>query len=102
MGVNIVVGTDLGGRPYIMPGYSYHEEMELFQLGGFEPLEIIQCATLNAAKMLKVDDQYGSIEKGKVADFIILDQNPLLDIRNALSISKVFKDGVLQKRIQGE
>jgi len=100
MGANIVVGTDLGGRPYIMPGYSYHEEMELFQLGGFEPLEIIQCATLNAAKMLKVEDQYGSIEKGKVADFILLNENPLIDIKNTLSIDKVFKAGVIQKRLE--
>ncbi len=99
MGINTVVGTDLGGRPYIVPGYSFHEEMELFQMGGFTPLQIIQCATLNAAKMLKVDDRYGSIEVGKYADFVLLAENPLLDIRNALSIDQVYKEGVLQQRI---
>ena len=100
MGINTVVGTDLGGRPYIVPGYSFHEEMELFQMGGFTPLQIIQCATLNAAKMLKVDDHYGSLEVGKYADFVLLTENPLVDIRNALSIDQVYKEGVLQQRIK--
>ena len=99
MGVNVVVGTDLGGRPYIMPGYSFHEEMELFQLGGFAPAEIIKCATLNAAKMLKVDEQFGSIEEGKVADFVLLNENPMVDIKNTLRIAQVFKRGLSQKRI---
>ncbi|MEO0553736.1 MAG: amidohydrolase family protein [Bacteroidota bacterium] len=102
MGVNIVVGTDLGGRPYIMPGYSFHEEMQLFELGGFSGEQIIQCATLNAAKMLKVDDDYGSIEKGKVADMVLLKKNPLIDIKNTLSIETVFKRGKVQKRLEDE
>ncbi|MEM6817025.1 MAG: amidohydrolase family protein, partial [Bacteroidota bacterium] len=100
MGINVVVGTDLGGRPFIVPGFSFHEEMQLFELGGFSGEQIIQCATLNAAKMLKVDDDYGSIEKGKVADFIILDKNPLEQIVNTLSIHDVYKNGILQPRIQ--
>ncbi len=99
MGVNIVVGTDLGGRPFIMPGYSFHEELELFQLGGFRGEEIIRCATLNAAKMLKVDQHYGSIEQGKRADFILLNANPLDDITNTLEIHQVYKEGILQSRL---
>lgn len=96
------MGTDLGGRPYIMPGYSFHEEMQLFELGGFSGEQIIQCATLNAAKMLKVDDDYGSIEKGKVADMVLLKKNPLIDIKNTLSIETVFKRGKVQKRLEDE
>ncbi len=102
MGINVVVGTDLGGRPFIVPGYSFHEEMQLFELGGFSTEEIIKCATLNAAKMLRVDEDYGSIEKGKVADFIILDKNPLEQISNTLSIHSVYKNGTIQPRIQND
>jgi len=102
MGMNIVVGTDLGGRPFIMPGYSFHEEMQLFELGGFSPEEIIQCATLNAAKMLHVDELYGSVERGKIADFILLDKDPSERIENTLSIHSVYKEGIVQKRINNE
>lgn len=97
-GVNIVLGTDTG-NDFILPGYSLHEEMQLMELGGMEPLEIIKMGTLNAAKMLEVQNELGSIEKGKIADMILLDKNPLKSISNTLSINLVIKNGVIQKRI---
>lgn len=98
-GVNIVLGTDVGGRPYILPGISIHEEMQLLELGGFTPKEIIKISSFNAAKMLGVSDKYGSIEEGKKADMVLLDENPLESISNTLSINTVIKNGMIQKRL---
>jgi len=101
-GVNVVLGTDVGGDSYILGGLSLHEEMQLMQMGGFEPVEIIRMATLNGAKMLDIDNEYGSLEEGKYADLVLLRENPLEDIRNTLSIESVFKEGVEQPRIAAE
>ncbi len=98
-GVNIVLGTDVGGRPYILPGISVHEEMQLLELGGFTPKEIIKISSFNAAKMLGISDTYGSIEEGKKADMVLLDENPLESISNTLSINTVIKNGMIQKRL---
>ncbi|WP_456461752.1 amidohydrolase family protein [Reichenbachiella sp.] len=97
-GVNMVLGTDTGNA-FILPGYAVHEEMQLLALGGMTPLQIIKIATLNAAKMMKVDNELGSIEVGKLADLILLDKNPLSSISNSLSIEKVIKNGKIQARI---
>ncbi len=97
-GVNMVLGTDTGNR-FIFPGYSMHEEMQLMELGGIEPLDIIKMATHNAAKMLKVLDTHGTIEEGKFADMIMLDKNPLESIDNTLTINTVFKNGKVQQRL---
>lgn len=81
-----MLGTDVGGRPYILPGISVHEEMQLLQLGGFAPEEIIKIGTQNVAKMLGISDEYGTIEEGKIADMILLNHNPVINISNTLSI----------------
>jgi imidazolonepropionase-like amidohydrolase len=98
-GVNMVLGTDTGNS-LILPGYSLHEEMQLLELGGIEPIDIIKMGTHNAAKMMKVEENLGSIEEGKLADFILLNENPLEAIRNTLSIEKVVKNGKIQHRIE--
>jgi len=98
-GVNMVLGTDTGNT-FIFPGYSLHEEMQLMQLGGMAPVDIIKMGTLNAAKMLEVTDQLGSIEVGKFADMVLLDENPLESISNTLKINSVFKNGKMQARIK--
>jgi imidazolonepropionase-like amidohydrolase len=97
-GVNMVLGTDTGNT-FIFPGYSLHEEMQLMEMGGIEPLEIIKMGTHNAAKMLKVSDSLGTVEVDKIADFILLDKNPLVAIKNTLSIHTIVKNGKVQKRI---
>lgn len=98
-GVNIVLGTDVAGRPYILPGVSVHEEMQLLQLGGFTPEEIIRISSYNAAQMLGISDDYGSIEEGKIADMIFLNEDPAEDISNTLSIETVIKEGKIQERL---
>lgn len=97
-GVNMVLGTDTGNN-FIFPGYSLHEEMQLMELGGMTPLDIIKMASFNAAKMLNVLETQGTIEAGKVADMILLDKNPLETISNTLSINTVFKHGKIQRRL---
>ncbi|MEP2023539.1 MAG: amidohydrolase family protein [Reichenbachiella sp.] len=97
-GVNMVLGTDTGNA-FILPGYALHEEMQLLELGGMTPLEIIKMGTLNAAKMMKADKELGSIEVGKLADMVVLEKNPLTSISNSLSIETVIKNGAIQTRI---
>ena len=97
-GFNMVLGTDMGNT-FIFPGHSLHEEMQLLEMGGMHPLDILKMGTLNAAKMLKVESELGSIEVGKVADMVLLDKNPLEEITNTLTIQTVIKNGKVQKRI---
>jgi imidazolonepropionase-like amidohydrolase len=92
-GILIGVGTDSGALPIRAQGFSEHMEMELFVKAGFTPMEAIVAATLNGAKILKTDKDSGTLEVGKKADFIVLDENPLLDIKNTRTISAVYKDG---------
>ena len=98
MGINMVLGSDTGNA-FNFHGYSLHEEMQLLELGGMNPLDIIRMGTLNAAIMMKTDHNRGSIEVGKLADMVLLDKNPLEAISNSLSIHTVLKNGVIQKRI---
>ncbi|HJS55398.1 MAG TPA: amidohydrolase family protein, partial [Chitinophagaceae bacterium] len=97
-GINVALGTDTG-NDFILPGISLHEEMQIMELGGLEPLEIIKMTTHNAAKMLKQLDSLGTVEEGKYADMILLDRNPLDSIGNTLSINRVIKNGHIQKRM---
>ncbi len=92
-GVNIVLGTDLGNN-YVLPGISLHEEMEILQNGGISPADILRMGTHNAAKMIGRLDDLGTIEVGKLADMVLLKENPLLDITNALAIERVFISGM--------
>jgi hypothetical protein len=78
-----------------MLGLDAHWEMELFVKGGFSPLEAIQTATINSAKYHGLDHELGSLETGKLADLVIMEQDPSLDIRNARSIRYVMKNGVM-------
>ena len=100
LGINIVLGTDPGSpNGYNITGLNTHEEMQHYQKGGMNPLRIIKCATLNGAKMLGVQEDYGTIETGKFGNMIILNENPLDDISNTLSIDVVIKNGEIQERI---
>ncbi len=97
--VNMVLGTDTGNA-FIFPGYSLHEEMQLFELGGMAPKDILKMGTINAAIMLGRDDTLGSIDIGKYADLILLDKNPIENIKNTRSIQMVIKNGKIQKRMK--
>lgn len=78
-----------------MMGAGAHWEVELFVQGGFTPLEALEIATINGFTHHGLDHDLGSIEKGKLADMVILEQNPLEDIRNTRTIRYVMKNGVL-------
>ena len=75
-GGRVATGSD-SGFIFQLYGFAYVREMELLREAGFHPLEIIRAATLNGAEALGIDDQTGSIEIGKSADFVIIDENPL-------------------------
>lgn len=91
-GIQFLAGTDFDNH-YLYPGFSLHDELGLFVDAGFSPLEALQTATINPAKFLGAMDSLGTIEKGKIADMVLLDANPLTDIRNTQQINAVFVNG---------
>ena len=91
-GVRIGFGSD-SGPPGRFPGYFEHWEMELMAQAGLTPMQIIQAATKTSAEALKIAKNFGTLEKGKAADFIVLDKNPLDDIRNSRAIHSVYLAG---------
>ena len=70
-----------------------YREMELLVQAGLTPMQAIQAATINGARFLGVDDRYGSLGPERTADFIILNANPLDDIRNSRNIDSVWMNG---------
>jgi imidazolonepropionase-like amidohydrolase len=92
-GVPFLAGTDTPPGVYIFPGSSLHEELQRFVAAGFTPLEALQTATLNPARFFQMQDQLGTIEKGKLADLVFLDANPLEDIRNTQKVTAVILNG---------
>ncbi len=92
-GIPFLAGTDTPPGVYIFPGFSLHEELQRFVAAGFTPMEALQTATLNPAKFLGMEDRLGTIEKGKLADLVLLDANPLDDIRNTQKIAAVIGNG---------
>lgn len=90
--VPIAFGTD-SGPPARFQGYFEHLEMELMAKAGLSPMEILVSATGQAARCLQLDGQLGSLEPGKWADLVILNEDPLEDIRNARAIHSVWIAG---------
>jgi imidazolonepropionase-like amidohydrolase len=78
-----------------LQGLGAHWELWMLQQGGMSNLDAIRCATINGAIYLGLDDELGSLEKGKLADLIVMDKNPLENIRNSESISMVMLNGRL-------
>jgi len=91
-GVRILTGTDapLRNSP---PGFGLHEELTLLAQGGMTPFEVIRAATLEPARYLRMLDSAGTIATGKLADLVLLDANPLRDIRNTRRIAGVVANG---------
>jgi imidazolonepropionase-like amidohydrolase len=96
-GVPLLAGTDTG-NPFCFPGFSLHEELALMVIGGLTPVEALRAATLNPAKFLGLDKTLGTIEPGKIADLVLLDADPLADIRNTQKIDAVISNGRLLDR----
>jgi len=96
-GVVLLAGTDVG-IPALIPGISLHEELELLVEAGLTPPEALRTATINPARVLGLADSLGSVEVGKLADLVLLDADPLADIRNTQRIRAVVADGRLYRR----
>jgi imidazolonepropionase-like amidohydrolase len=93
-GVGIIAGTDML-IPYGLPGFGLHDELALYVQAGLTPLAALQTATYNPARFLEKDKEMGTIEKGKIADLVLLDANPLEDIKNTTKIAAVVYGGKL-------
>ncbi|MEO6447559.1 MAG: amidohydrolase family protein, partial [Gemmatimonadaceae bacterium] len=89
-GVPIVAGTDEG-----IPGFSVYRELELYVKAGMSPMEAIRSATAVSAKAMRLEAETGTIEPGKHADLLVLDENPLEDISHIRSVRLVMKGGRL-------
>lgn len=89
-GVPVALGTDM----WAFPGLGVSIEMDLFVKVGLTPLEALRAATQTSARSLGVESDRGTLEAGKRADFLLLIDNPLRDVRNVRRISEVFKNGV--------
>lgn len=96
-GVDILAGTDTE-NPYCFPGFSLHDELEFLVQAGLTPMEALQAATRNPARFMGRENELGTIEKGKLADLVLLDANPLKDISNARRINAVIYRGKLYSR----
>jgi imidazolonepropionase-like amidohydrolase len=93
-GVKIAFGTDTG----VSPHGENAREFELMVECGMPPMTAIQAATMEAAKLLRIDDRLGSVEKGKIADLVAVKDDPLANIGALKSIQFVMKDGVVYKK----
>lgn len=93
-GARILAGTDADAAfHFVFFGSSLHEELELFVKAGLTPIEALRTATVNPARFLKKEDSLGTIEKGKLADLVLLDANPLEEIKNTTKIRAVVANG---------
>ena len=79
-GGRVTVGSD-SGFIYQLYGFAYIREMELLREAGFHPLEIIRAATLNGAEALGVDREIGTVAPGKLADLVVVEENPLENLK---------------------
>jgi imidazolonepropionase-like amidohydrolase len=92
-GVRIITGTDGAGLGRLLPGFGLHHEFKMLSDAGLSPLEVLRASTLTSAEALGKQKDLGSIEEGKYADLVLLQKDPLADVRNLDSIEMVFKGG---------
>jgi imidazolonepropionase-like amidohydrolase len=94
-GVRIAFGTDSGGAAdrFFIQGYSEHREMELMVQSGMTPIQVIQSFSKNASEALGIDKEFGTLAKGKAADLLVLEKNPLENITNMRTIQAIYLGG---------
>jgi imidazolonepropionase-like amidohydrolase len=98
-GVKFIAGTDFP-NPYVFPGFSLHDELSLLVKGGMSSYDALKSATLNAAIFMNKEDDFGSVEVGKLASLVLLNMNPLENIENTKSIETVIVRGkVFNKKL---
>lgn len=94
-GIPIVAGTDMG-----FPGTSLARELELYVQGGLTPMQALQAATIDAARAMQLDARAGSLDVGKQADLVIIDGNPLANMRDIRRVQLVVKGGQVYEPAQ--
>jgi imidazolonepropionase-like amidohydrolase len=93
-GILVALGTDSGATPIRAQGFAEHVELELMVQARLTPLEAISVATKNGAQLLRISDQYGTLESGKKANLIVLAEDPSQEISNTQTIRAVWKNGI--------
>jgi len=96
-GIGIMAGTD-SPIIYLTPGFSLHEELKLMAECGLTPMQILEAATLRPAQYFNLETEIGAIRENMLADLVLLDANPLVDIGNTSKINAVVRDGKLHDR----
>lgn len=96
-GGQITMGTDHVSEGEFLPGFSAHRELDALVRSGIPAADAIIIGTLNGAKALGLGDQIGSIEAGKQADFLVVEGNPLKDIKNTRNVVHVGRDGMIYR-----
>jgi imidazolonepropionase-like amidohydrolase len=91
-GVRILAGTDTPS-PYVFPGSGLHDELALLVRAGLSPLEALQAATRGPAEFLGRQKKLGTVERGKIADLVLLHADPLKDVANTRRIAAVILEG---------
>lgn len=95
-GVSLLAGSDSGAyNSYTYPGISLHKELELLVENGIPVLDALRTSAYNGAKFLHQEQDYGNLQPGKIADLVLLEDNPLKDITHTQKIFAVYKGGVL-------
>jgi imidazolonepropionase-like amidohydrolase len=92
-GVLVAGGTDTPAYPSLWSGETMHRELELFVMAGLSPVDAIKGCTYNAAKILRDEDEYGSIQEGLSADILIVEGNPAENISDSRNVRHVFLQG---------
>ncbi|MFS4468009.1 amidohydrolase family protein [Maribacter sp. 2210JD10-5] len=91
-GVGLLAGSDSGAfNSYTYPGISLHKELEQMVANGISPLEALRTSAYNGAKFLEKDSDYGTLSVGKIADLVLLEKNPLQDVKQTQNIHTVIK-----------
>jgi imidazolonepropionase-like amidohydrolase len=91
-GVDLLAGTD-APNPFVFPGFGLHDELALLVEGGLTPMQALQAATRNPARFLGMEKDAGTVEAGKLADLVLINDNPLTDIHNTQKIFAVVQNG---------
>ena len=96
-GGTVTLGTDHFSTGEYLPGFGAHREMEIMVSSGIPAKDVIKIATINGAKALRIDQERGSISKGKFADLFIIKNDPLKNIRNTRTVHTVVSEGKVYK-----
>ncbi len=93
-GIQILAGSDCGPfNSFVYPGASIHEELKELVNAGLSPQEALSTSIINGPRFFDMEDEYGSLEAGKMADIILLEESPLVNIANTKSVKITIKNG---------